>query len=297
MKVFIIAHDFMPFAKSYGSIARVANLYRYLRNQGHTVNVICKSGKEYSWFGCQNWINANDIHAISLMGLRKCVSSSFSSSSDFAKSHNTDHYYPNMILKFIKRIFLKLRSRLFIIDRGIFILPAYYFYLRRLLEVEKPDLIIVSVPKHSLSLLLRMRELKDQKQVLKILDYRDSWNTGKIFSPAISIFKKITKGLEQLSLERADIITVATKPIMEKLKNSFSVSGSQIEILNGFEGNVEICSREMKNTVRLVHFGTANDRDGSYRNIRKLIEAVQKNKSFSLDLYGDVQLDNISLTA
>ena len=44
MKVFIIAHDFMPFAKSYGLI-RVANLYRYLRNQGHTVNVICKSGR------------------------------------------------------------------------------------------------------------------------------------------------------------------------------------------------------------------------------------------------------------
>lgn len=263
------------------------NLYENLKLNGIETKLLSAKGEFFGYFGHKDRIDDNDVlYYNSLVSAKK---KSLSNSTPNKKSG----------LKSLLVDFLKMH--LVIPDYTTLDIYNAYTKAKVIIEKEGINVIVISVPKHGISLVALLLRLKFGNRVKIILDYRDGWNTQPIFKMGNPVSQAISVFLEKKVINAVDHITYVSPVVISMLESKFDLELKERSTLiyNGFEKNNsrnehnQICYD--KDNIRLVYFGSATDSESSYRNVEFLIDFVRQNKHIKLDFYGELVITRINL--
>lgn len=284
-KVLIVTYHFLPFFRSYGGVARCTNLYLLLKQKGYEVKVIAADGVHFSWFGKEDLIDAeNLIYVPSLVNLMH--GSIRSTKLAAGKAPSTG---------FFKRFFSFLSRtahKLLVPDYSVTDSRKFRKVVSSLVENEGYTNIVISTPKHGVSIIAPALKRRFGKRVRLILDYRDSWNTSAIFEPRNGLLRVISHEMEKHILKSVDHLTYVSPSVPDSIEKKLGLRPPSTMIMNGFEGERSMPKQVKSESGRkkLLYFGAATDRPDSYRDVSNLISFCESNDSLSLDIYGDLEL-------
>ncbi len=189
---------------------------------------------------------------------------------------------------FLERLLLWVRGNLFIPDaRKFWVIPSVNF-LNEYLEKEHIDTVITTGPPHSLHLI--GKQLKEQRAIKWIADFRDPWTSigyHKKLKLTIAAAKK-HKRLEQEVLNQADAIVVTS----DKTKQEFQKITTQpiTVITNGYDEEYE--PTKLDSQFSLAHLGsllTDRNPETLWQALQELLqEEVSFQKHLNIKLVGVV---------
>jgi len=195
----------------------------------------------------------------------------------------------------------KLAQSLLIPDYSIIDLFSFWKKLRSIVHDKNIQIIIITVPKHGISLIAIFAKFFYKHKVNIILDYRDSWNTQPIFCQTSFFGNIISRYFEKLVLNNIDYFTFVSPIVPKLIKTELGIdlSNRSLLIYNGFDSSLGIRYREsniiMGDKLKLMYIGSANDRLKSYRNVSFLFEYTIHNPNVYIDFYGELELTNHNL--
>lgn len=289
-KVLIVVYHFLPYFYSYGGVARCTNLYFQLKEAGYEVKIVAAQGVPNSWFGKKELIDAKDIVYVSslLNRLHGKIRSTRPDKIQHFKFKNLKR-----AVNFSLRAFIKI----LVPDYSIADCGKFQRKVSHLIENENFDNIIISTPKHGISLCAPSLKRKFGNRINLILDYRDSWNASAIFEPRNAVLRAVSHAMEKRVLKNVDHLTYVSPPVSDLIEKKLGFRPPSTLIMNGFEGERSIPKTIANITTqrKLLYFGAATDRPDSYRNISNLIQFCENQESLKLDIYGDLELLNHNL--
>jgi hypothetical protein len=173
-----------------------------------------------------------------------------------SKSKNESAGFLDPNPSFLGKIMQYIRANYFIPDaRKYWIKPSVRF-LSNYIEKNAVDVVITSGPPHSLQLI--GLQLKKQKGVKWISDFRDPWTEIDYFHQ-LPLTKKSTKKhhiLEEEVIRKSDIILV----VGDTMKKKFLKYSDSIEVItNGFDTNEKTSIHVLDNKFSITHVGLMND--------------------------------------
>tara|TARA_B100000780_G_scaffold30309_1_gene19195 strand:- start:869 stop:2158 length:1290 start_codon:yes stop_codon:yes gene_type:complete len=173
-----------------------------------------------------------------------------------SKSKNESAGFLDPNPSFLGKIMQYIRANYFIPDaRKYWIKPSVRF-LSNYIEKNAVDVVITSGPPHSLQLI--GLQLKKQKGVKWISDFRDPWTEIDYFHQ-LPLTKKATKKhhiLEEEVIRKSDMILV----VGDTMKKNFLKYSDSIEVItNGFDTNEKTSIHVLDNKFSITHVGLMND--------------------------------------
>ena len=173
-----------------------------------------------------------------------------------SKSKNESAGFLDPNPSFLGKIMQFIRANYFIPDaRKYWIKPSVRF-LSNYIEKNAVDVVITSGPPHSLQLI--GLQLKKQKGVKWISDFRDPWTEIDYFHQ-LPLTKKATKKhhiLEEEVIRKSDMILV----VGDTMKKNFLKYSDSIEVItNGFDTNEKTSIHVLDNKFSITHVGLMND--------------------------------------
>ncbi len=288
-KVLLIAYDFLPYYKSLGGVIRAVTLANFLRKEGFQVFVIAKKGEFYSYFGYETYLDKLFVKYLSLP-------------SDILNHHLNKIKIESLLLSLKKRLFKIKHSFLGIFnasDYKIWDIKVFFNESCKLIEKYNIENVIVTTPPHIIQKVGLLLKKKYGENVNLIVDYRDSWNTNKIFKVENKIKYFFLLRLEKKILEKSDYFTFVSNPILNKIKLflKLDISGKSLLIMNGFEKKIE-SSKEKKvkkkenKKIKVGYFGSITDNSKAFRNVFKLLTVLKQNKElckkYEFHFFGNV---------
>lgn len=186
-------------------------------------------------------------------------------------------------------------------DPGILMRKQYIEAASELLIKHNIKNVIISSPPHSMQLVGLALKKQFGDRINLIVDYRDSWNGGAIFRQKTALGRLIARAMERRVLRACDHFSYVSAPIMSK---AMQLSGIALDkksslIMNGFDDSVPALPAPSPDTggsrkIRVGHFGMINDTDGSYRNIKKIFDAIEHDPrigdTVQFEFYGQAKL-------
>jgi hypothetical protein len=292
-KVLIICQHFVPYSPALGGVARVLSLVDYLSDAGFKTYVLTSDGVDFGYLGYEHVrdkatiVYLNDPFKIAM---QKTVRHQL----DAKKSSNK--IFPHF-LRSIKNVAYELLMP----DPGILMRKKYIEAAYRLLIENNIDNVIVSSPPHSMQLVgLALKRMCGEKVNL-VVDYRDSWNGRAIFRQKTVLGRMMARLMEKRVLQACDHFTYVSAPIMHK---AFKISGVALDkksclVMNGFDDSLPDISVPTKivtgtKKIRVGHFGMINDESGSYRDVKRILDAIADDpqicKEVQFEFYGQAKL-------
>jgi glycosyltransferase involved in cell wall biosynthesis len=136
-----------------------------------------------------------------------------------------------------------------------------------------------------------------------IIDYRDSWNTTKIFRKDFKICQLISEKLEKRALKKTDHFTYISKPMLDKVEKIYKLNMSEKAklIMNGYNKlqSFSNLKNRSEDIIKIGYFGIVSDHNTSYRNITNLLEVVNNNpnifKGLEFHLFGKIRIGKTDL--
>lgn len=284
-KVLIVTYNFLPFFRSYGGVARCANLYLLLKHKGCEVKVVSADGVHFSWFGKEDLIDAKNI--VYVPSLVNRIHGSIRSTKTAAeKASRTGSF--TRFFSFLSRT----AHKLLVPDYSVTDSRKFRKVVSSLVENEGYSNIVISTPKHGVSIIAPALKRRFGERVNLILDYRDSWNTSAIFEPRNRLLRAISHAMEKRILKSIDHLTYVSPSVPGSIEKKLGLRPPSTMIMNGFEGERSKPKQVIRESGRkkLLYFGAATDRPESYRDVSNLIRICESNDSLSLDIYGDLEL-------
>lgn len=270
--ILIIASEFIPYSVSFGSVARVLTLAKYLDEKGFAVNLIASKGnKEISFWGYHEIMNQIKVSYVERKQLFFFKNNLGRKVNNLIKRIFADFYLPDTPRSFYNR-FVKVALRL-IRDEGIDIIYS-----------SSPSFISAKVG-------LAIKEVYLDR-VTWVNEYRDSWNCSKIFRKKLLINRCFSEKLELKSLKTCDYFVYVSPLIKSKIekKYSLSINRKSLLVFNGYLRMPEIKTRKHYRKIQIGYFGIYNDKKHSYRNIEPLLRVVLESKhlceEIEFHLYG-----------
>ncbi len=171
---------------------------------------------------------------------------------------------------------------------------------RKLISQKKIDLIYVTTPPHSVSILGLL--LKKYSKVPYILDIRDDWVENRYFASKLWHRKKLEKYFEARAITAADAIIVVTQESMDLIAKKYPAAQGRIHLIpNGydpddFRSGIDLDPKRPK--CRIIYSGSLTRR----RNLHTFFEALaelenQKHISTQLEILfvGAIHAENWSI--
>ena len=295
--ILIICQHFAPYTPSVGGVARVAYLAKFLVSKGYRVHILTSDGLNYGDLGFSSIINE-----IEITYLKDPIKWSIQKSLNVAK--NTLQKEKKGLFMGILRHAKNLISRVIIPDLGIFMIYKYYKAASAIIQKDFYNTVIVSTPPHSMQIVGGLIKKRFGNGITLVSDYRDSWNASSIFSPSGKFLKYISLALERFVLKKSDLVTYVSNPMLSKMQKIFpelSLADKEILVMNGFAGKPSNFSARNNNNdqIDIGYFGMADDNESSYRNVRPLLECINKavleGKKITLHFYGTLRLTKINI--
>ena len=294
-KVLIICQYFVPYSASVGGVARVVHLARYLKDHGCEVNILTSDGADFGDLGLGGLLAGLEVTYLS-DPVKRSVQNSL-----MRIGHNPAGSASVWLsrLRVVKRVV----SSLVIPDLGLFMVPKYYRAAAALIESRGIDTVIVSSPPHSMQLAGGLLKRKFGDRIDLVVDYRDSWNGSKIFSPKGALTSWISRKLERFSLEQADLVTFASQPMLAKLNRLYPdlrLEHKGLLMMNGYAGApCPVGETSDRADLRIGYFGMADDDEKGYRNVEPLLHAmagaIKSGINIRLCFYGSLRLSRIEI--
>jgi glycosyltransferase involved in cell wall biosynthesis len=130
------------------------------------------------------------------------------------------------------------------------------------------------------------------------VDYRDSWNTTKIFQKKTFIFKALSERLEKIILKAADHVVYCSPPILNKINNKFfDITYKSLLVMNGFDPAIKLSAQHSipeNDCLTIGHFGSIIDNVQNFRDPSLFFDALLKlNKKIKLQFYGTVYINPV----
>jgi hypothetical protein len=299
----IIAHHFIPFAPSYGQIARQLTMALHFSEE-YNVHVIAAQGKKnYGYYG----YDIDREFKISYVEDEKFLPIN---SNDIPTNSNKFFkiifvFKQNSFIRAIKKISYMVINRIkskFILD--IYEYPVINKILKKAINTIRTNnisIIIIMTPPYSIQKLVYPLK-KRFPNVKLILDYQDSWVVPALLSKR-SISSLRARRIERKSLVYADKI-VFNIPIMKQHYDEYyGIPGKTKLFMNGFdfnylnttiriETNIKIENKLASNIVNIGYFGKIHIGNQDYfRDIRKFFDFFRESthlfkEKFHLDIYG-----------
>ncbi len=180
------------------------------------------------------------------------------------------------ILPHIHRLNVILRD-MFITDVFMIDLLIQIKHMERIIEKEKPDVILASTPPSGL---LAAYILSTKTGIPLVLDYADPWTTSKVFRPLTGMHRNFNEKLEREAISRASAISVASPIHISELREKFG-NGEKYEwIPNGYDEKMFLMAKKANNhekTIFMYGGSIYNDFDLSFLDIFREVHAMNDN--------------------
>lgn len=271
------------------------SLVDYLSTAGYQVYVLTSDGVDFGYLGYEHIRDKATIvylHDPIKFAMQKTVRRQL----DNTKSGKRK--FPRL-LRFMKNAVYELLMP----DPGILMRKKYTEAAAKLLVENNIENVIVSSPPHSMQLVGLALKKRFGERINLIVDYRDSWNGRAIFRQKTALGRLIARLMERQVLQHSDHFSYVSVPILSK-----AIEISQIPldkksclIMNGFDDFVvdlptSHSGTEDTDKIRVGHFGMINDEEGSYRNIKKVLDAITADAQIcdkvQFEFYGQAKLSN-----
>ena len=260
-------------------------LAEYLSQKEYNVTILCAKGRPINYFGYEEIISK-----LNIIYLEDSLQYYYTSS---ILNTNNKKNSLRKILTTIKQFF----DEFSIPDKGIYF--AFKFYKKALSLINEHDIstVIVSSPPHSTQIIGFMLKLRLGKKIKYIIDYRDGWNTLKIFRKKIGILNNISKYLEKKILNKADHILCVSFPLQKKITQQIlNIMDKSTVVMNGYDLEMKKNPRENikkdNSVLNISYFGAINDYKSSFRNPVSFLEVLNKfTGAICLNMYGAIHIN------
>lgn len=283
-KVLIISRYFLPYFPSIGGVMRVYTLANFLINNGFEVYILTGTGKNYGYFGYENYLSQINIKYIG--------------------THNT-HTYSSRSFSRIVAWFSYIFSRLCIPDENIFRIKSFVREAENIISANGIKNVLISTPPHGMQVVGYNLKKKLGNKIKLIIDYRDSWNTTKIFKHKTYPGFLINKMIEKRILRSCDVFSYVSEPILNKIEKLYKldIKKKSILVMNGFnkiEMDTQLQSVPIIQKIKIGYFGVLKSGRKSYRDISSLIEVLAENKSlaakFEFYFFGSISIKHTRIS-
>ena len=286
-KVLIVIREFVPYTHSLGSSIRVLKMAEFFSQNGIEVYLLAAKGEEIGFFGYGYMAEKMNLYYVD-DALQRYIT---------RRIHQRDVNSQDrrFVGKGVSSAVKKAINEISIPDEGVYFVPRY---VRKALEIINRNGIrnvIVSSPAHSAQVIGMKLKKRLGDRINLIVDYRDSWNTTKIFKKKSRIPRFFSEHLEKRILQRADHFVYVTTPTLKKINvKYFDISSKSVMVMNGYDMDLKMDKPERKvrnEYLTIGHFGFISDRQESYRNPELFFQAVLRlKKKIRLVLYGSVDI-------
>lgn len=292
--VLILTRDFPPYYGSLGGVIRTLKLAEYLQSAGIQTFVVAAKGVPIDYFGYEGLVATLNVtyvddHYKRYMNLKQRPASvkhrapqsstirptGLSSRALLSAEHAVSGAVPP--------------------DLGVFFNGGLYAAAASLIERYSIANVIVSSPPHSTQLIgLRLKRRFGSKIKL-FIDYRDSWNTTRLFRKTYKLSQLLNKHLEKRVLRNADHLLYVSSPMIEKLRINFShLPPASTLVMNGYDDQMLTMARAThvradsnQGMLTLGHFGSFSSSLRSFRDPTLLVQAIANHElPIRIKLYG-----------
>ena len=209
-KILIIAGDFIPYSPSLGGVIRILTLSEFLIRNGFEVHIITSKSKFFGYFGYEESLKKINVHYIE----NRIQSYIFKSTADKKKYLDDKGYGKAKKGRLIKRLTTGIKYRMKNIvlefcvpDINIFMKDKFVKKAVELIKNEDIANLLISSPPHSMQVVGTKLKKYFGNKINYIADYRDSWNTIRLFSKNNFISKTLSRHYEKKALCASDFFT------------------------------------------------------------------------------------------
>lgn len=287
-KVLIISRDFIPYCETLGGAIRVLKMAEFFLENNIDVYIIAAKGEKINYFGYENLIKNMKVIYID-DPLQKYITENFNKTR-LLNASNDKYLFTNL-----RNNLKKVINEFSIPDAGVFFIRKFLKTALKLISDEHIKNVIVSSPPHSSQLLGLIIKKILGSNICYIVDYRDSWNCGGLFSKHTYLTKKLSEIFEQNVLKTCDYFLYVSLPILQKINlKFFDITSKSLLVMNGFDikmADKRRCrNNTQKNNLTMGYFGSI----GRERNPESLFRAILKvNKEIKLIFYTHNPIDHI----
>ncbi len=286
-KVLIILREFLPYCNSLGTALRVLKMAEFFVGKGIEVIILSAKGQQTSYFGYEEEVRKLNVHYLP----------------DLLQYNNTKNYHlkskrNGRTQSHIEALVKKIRHLIDEIstpDVGIYFVKKYFRQAIGIVNKHHIRNVIVSSPQHSTQVIGLMLKRRLSAKINLIVDYRDSWNTTRVFQKSTFIFKMLSESLEKKILQAADHFVYCSPPILGKINSKFfDITHKSLLVMNGFDPTIGLNTQKIlpKNECLTIgHFGSIVEHATNFRNPALFFEALLNlNRKIKIVFYGAVHI-------
>tara|TARA_B100000963_G_scaffold360959_1_gene394081 strand:- start:21716 stop:23017 length:1302 start_codon:yes stop_codon:yes gene_type:complete len=294
--ILIFTRDMMPYVSSPGAAVRVLYMTKFLKKKGFNVNLVAAKGNPISYFGLKE-----EVDFIKPIYIDDFIQrwQSRNSQKDLTSIRKKKLFDIKQKIKlFLKKIVLFFS----VPDIGIFSVPKFTIKLYFLINRMKIDTLIISSPPHSNQIVTLILKIIFKNKIFIIVDYRDGWNTFKIFQESGLIKKILSQGLEKRLLKLVDFFVYQSPKVQSDIISLYKFdqetfcNKSQL-VRNGYT-KVPPCKKALINLKEdscgvdeflLGYFGGLDFSSENYRNPIKIFNELEElNLKINIAIFGTV---------
>lgn len=280
-KILIICYNFLPYYETIGGVIRVLSLADFLFRNGFEVYILTSRGYFFSYFGHEDELRRyhiiyidNWVNMVFQKGLKKNVI-----------KQATRSKLKNQIWSIIKNVLSRTRffiEQLLPPDIGVLKIVSFYQIAKRIIRDNGISVVFISSPPHSMQLVgLLLKKFNNYNRPTIITDYRDSWNTTRIYARNTAVANWINRILERKVLLACDYFTFISEPMLTKAEVFFGINLRKKShlVMNGFSEAINVKKYEPSNalSISIGYFGSIGDLPNSHRNISSLLNVLSEN--------------------
>lgn len=275
--VLILARDFPPYNLSLGGVVRVVKLAQFLELNGFQVFVVASKGEKISTFGYDELLSQLNVFYVEDAYQRYSTRKHLHG---FQPRDSSGAGAENSYLSSLKRLILNYATP----DLAVFFQRGLYKTADNLIRHHRIQNVIVSSPPHSTQLIgLRLKRALGERINL-IIDYRDSWNTRKLFRKNIYPLQKVNEWLEASVLRQGDRLIYVSAPMLTKIDKKYRVRPQSAQlVMNGFD-KIMIDADGLEEDhgyhpssgpLTIGHFGSMSLGPSSMRDPSRFLDAIR----------------------
>jgi len=288
-QILFISYFFPPLGGP--GVQRACKMIRYLKEKGWVTDVISikdiifhSYDKEMFWeCNVRKVYRTDSLHP--MFFLKRFQKSSI-------KRNNLYFRTPEKIKKLIRNIFP--------IDDKIGWLPFAYFKALQICKKNKYDVVIATIGPYTSGILAYL--ISQRIRIPVVIDYRDLWTLHPYLKFPTVFHRQLSEFWEQKILERAKIVTVASKTMKKDLAFKYGncVKDKIYVMYNGWDArdfkNIKVA--EKKDKVRFGYIGNFYGNQSVRYFVKALDELLEKNslpRDIEITFVGNYYIETIRL--
>lgn len=267
-RVLILTKYFPPYHDMLGAMVRMLKLAEYLKENGCEVHVLTCAGSDHGYLGYEATLRELKVHYV---GTPAIPPKRNRDADPLSREHTEGR--ASLAVKAVVR-------DLVVPDISVVTVPALYRAALDIVRRNGIQNVLVSSPPHSMQLVGLLLKRKLGSRVNLLADFRDSWNSRRMFSKRNPASRMLNHWCEREVLKHADHILYVSRPMLDKMNlRFFDVSEKATLVMNGFDPAMRpeaAAPRPVGTTLTIGHFGAINAYQRIYRDPEPFFKAISR---------------------